>query len=129
MSGHVAIRVVLSLIFMAAILWAIWMPVRAAAHSPEHFLLMESKDEMWLRGLKNQKGELCCNGKDGYDAVYDIEGNHYRVLLYGTYWIVPPDAVITQPNRIGVAQVWYTTLWENGAPKPTIRCFIPGAGI
>jgi len=102
----------------------------AFAHSPEHFAQMGEENEQWMRGLKNGKEQLCCDGRDGYDAIYDTHEGHYRVLLYGKYWVVPDNAVIKEPNKIGVAQVWYQTLWSvDKVPTPTIRCFIPGAGI
>lgn len=127
-NGHIVLRIVLSLIMTGLVLWAIWLP--AKAHSPEHFAVMGEANEQWLRGLKNDAGHTCCDGRDGYDAIYDTEDGHYRVLLYGSYWVVPDDKVLKVPNRLGVAQVWYTTLWTiDGKPSPQIRCFIPGSGI
>ncbi len=122
------VRLLLSVMFTAVILVAIWLPVRA--HSPDHFAQMGEEKEKWLRGLKNETGALCCSGKDGFDAEYDTQGNSYRVLLYGSYWVVPDEAVVKEPNRMGVAQVWYTTFWSaDGVPKPQIRCFIPAGGV
>ncbi len=128
MDVTIGMRLLLTVIFMSAILLAIWLP--AQAHSPEHFAQMGADNEQWMRGLKNEKGGLCCSGNDGFDAVYDTQGNSYRVLLYGSYWIVPDEAVIKEPNKMGVAQVWYSTQWSTaGVPTPQIRCFIPAGGV
>ena len=103
---------------------------QAFAHSPEHFAQMGEENEQWMRGLKNDSGATCCDGRDGFDAIYDTKDGQYRVLLYSKYWVVPDDKVLKVPNKIGVAQVWYQTLWSvDKVPTPTIRCFIPGAGI
>ncbi len=124
------VRLLLTVVFTAAILTAIWLPARA--HSPEHFAQMGEEKEKWLRGLQNDNGISCCDGRDGYDAIYDTKDGSYRVLLYGSYWVVPDAKVLKVPNKIGVAQVWYSTLWSSDAvpvPTPQIRCFIPGSGI
>lgn len=120
------LRVFLSVFFTAAVLATIWLPARA--HSPNQFLLMGEPNEEWLRGLKNNSGVLCCDGKDGVDVQYDTKDGAYRVWLYNAFWVVPNDKVITEPNRLGMAQVWYSTSWgSDGVPKPFIRCFIPGS--
>lgn len=91
---------------------------------------MGEENEKWLKGLKNDNGKACCDGRDGYDAIYDIKDGHYRVLLFSKYWVVPDDKVIREPNKLGVPMVWYSTLYnEPNVPTPQIRCFIPGAGI
>ena len=41
-------------------------------------------------------------------------------------WIeVPPDALVTVPNKFGLAVVWPYKDYEG---RTQIRCFIPGAG-
>lgn len=101
----------------------------AIAHSPEHFSQMGESNEKWIRGLKNSKGVLCCDGKDGFDAQYDTKDGQYRVYLYNQWWVVPDEALIDEPNKLGVAQVWYSTYWNKpNVPTVMIRCFIPGAG-
>ena len=115
-------------VLSVAIFLAVWLP--AQAHSPEHFAQMGTENEEWMRGLKNDDGDVCCNGKDGYDAIYDTHEGHYRVLLFSKYWVVPDKAIIKEPNKMGVAQVWYSTIWSaDKVPTPNIHCFIPGAGI
>lgn len=80
----------------------------------------------WIRGLKNSKGEGCCDTADGFPAEvqYDTASGHYRVRIDGVWLIVPDHAVITSPNKLGYAVVWYTHV--DGKPK--INCFIPGGG-
>lgn len=81
----------------------------------------------WIEGLTDKKGRGCCSSADGFPAEveWDIEGNHYKVLIEGKWHVVPDDALLTQPNRIGYAMVWYFT--DNGIV--TIRCFIPGTEV
>jgi hypothetical protein len=80
----------------------------------------------WVEGLKNQEGVGCCATADGFpaEAEWDMEGNHYRVRIDGEWQDVPPQAVISEPNRLGHATVWY---WYRDG-KPQIRCFLPGSG-
>lgn len=80
----------------------------------------------WIRGLKNSKGEGCCDTADGYPAEvqYDTAEGQYRVRIDGAWYIVPDHAVITKPNRLGYAVVWYIHI--DGVPQ--VKCFIPGGG-
>lgn len=80
----------------------------------------------WVKGLKDKLGNGCCDMADGFPAEveWDTEREHYRVRIEGVWYVVPPDAVLTEPNKLGFAMVWY---WrKNGVPQ--IRCFIAGAG-
>jgi hypothetical protein len=79
----------------------------------------------WFEGLKSGKGP-CCSDADG-SAVSDVDwessGGHYRVRLEGEWIVVPDDAVITTPNRVGRTMVW--PMYLDG--KPVVRCFMPGS--
>ena len=72
---------------------------------------------------------LCCDFADGRkveDVDWDIDGpgGTYRVRIDGKWVAVPPDAVVTEPNKYGAAVVWpYLVDGE-----PAVRCFMPGAG-
>lgn len=89
----------------------------------------------WFDGLASGKG-LCCSFADGV-AIEDVDWGTDQVTLAGqsivTYWVmldgqkivVPPEAVVTVPNRYGRAVAWPFTD-EYG--KMQIRCFMPGAG-
>ena len=48
----------------------------------------------------------------------------YRVRLDGQWIEVPPDALVTVPNKFGLAVVW---LYKDYEGRTQIRCFIPGA--
>ena len=54
----------------------------------------------------------------------DLDGK-YRVWLDGQWIEVPPDALVTVPNKFGLAVVWPYKDYEG---RTQIRCFIPGAG-
>jgi len=81
----------------------------------------------WFDHLGSRNG-LCCAFADGVsvqDVDWDTQGGHYRVRIQGEWFVVPDDAVVTEPNRFGPAVVWpYND--HNGNTK--IRCFIPCAG-
>jgi len=81
----------------------------------------------WFDRLASGKG-LCCSFADGFsvqDVDWDTQDGHYRVRVYGQWLVVPDDAVVTEPNRFGLAVVWpYNDRYGN----TQIRCFMPGAG-
>lgn len=89
----------------------------------------------WFDQLKSGKG-LCCSFADGLtvkDVDWDTapvataDGNElrYRVRIDGHWIIVPPNAVVTEPNKFGRAVVWP---YVDAAGVTQIRCFMPGAG-
>lgn len=83
----------------------------------------------WIEGLKDKKGQGCCETADGHPAEYewDIADNRYRVLIEGEWYVVPVEAVIDGPNKLGYATVWYWSSWElDGKKIHHIRCFLPG---
>lgn len=79
----------------------------------------------WFGGLQSKQGGLCCSFADGFsidDPDWETKGDQYRVRIKGEWIDVPPEAVVTSPNRIGRAIVW--PLESRG--KTYIRCFMPG---
>jgi hypothetical protein len=75
----------------------------------------------WLRSLKNNRGMSCCDWADGMrleDPDWEWNGSGYRVRINGDWVVVPDDAVLPGPNKLGIAIVWRF----NGH----ITCFIPG---
>jgi len=79
----------------------------------------------WFDSLKSGKGP-CCSDADGYavsDPDWESKNGSYRVRIDGEWHDVPPDAVITEPNRAGRTMVWPI----RGYGGLTIRCFMPGA--
>jgi hypothetical protein len=96
----------------------------------------DSKLKSWFDHLASGKG-LCCSVADGVtveDVDWDTgsdhksiaEGGHYRVRLDGQWLDVPDAAVITEPNKAGVAIVWP---FKDANGITQIRCFIPGVWI
>jgi hypothetical protein len=87
----------------------------------------------WIEQLKNNRGESCCSNADGYDVQYDTKDGHYRVYLHDEWHVVPDYAVLTTPNRLGAARVWYMSTWtvpdKDGKQKASVRiyCFLPSA--
>jgi hypothetical protein len=104
--------------------------------------------KLWFDQLASGKG-LCCSFADGvriddvdWDAPCERVGGsrpspgdsrrepteqvcRYRVRLDGQWIDVPPDAVVTEPNRFGPAVVWP---YQDADGVTQIRCFLPGAG-
>jgi len=82
----------------------------------------------WVKGLKNKNGVPCCDTADGFDAVWDVRDDHYRVRIPGTspetgdWHAVPDDKVLDVPNRLGIARVWY----GKAGSQVNIYCFLPG---
>lgn len=80
----------------------------------------------WFNGLKSQKGP-CCSDADGSaisDADWESGNGHYRVRIDGEWVNVPDEAVITEPNRVGLTMVWPI---RDGVGGLYIRCFMPGS--
>jgi len=81
----------------------------------------------WFDRLASGKG-VCCSFADGFsvqDVDWDTQDGHYRVRIYGQWFVVPDDAVVAEPNRFGPTVVWpYNDRYGN----TQIRCFMPGAG-
>lgn len=81
----------------------------------------------WYQGLRSGRGP-CCGGPS-IDATtlggpdWEAKDGRYRVRLEGEWYEVPPEAVLTEPNKDGRTLVW--PMHNDG--KVTIRCFMPGA--
>lgn len=75
----------------------------------------------WFGGLKNKAGSQCCADADGYDAQWDTKDGKFRVFGVAGWIVVADDAVIHEPNKVGVAKVW----WVDKSQK-VIRCFLEG---
>lgn len=87
--------------------------------------LLSPEQQEWTRGLKSKAGAYCCDNADGIDPIWAIEGDHYVVTFQGKPLKVEPDALLTQPNRLGVARAWIG--YRDGGPF--VRCFLPGPTI
>jgi hypothetical protein len=81
----------------------------------------------WFDSLSSARGN-CCSFADGRridDADVTMRADGYYVQVDGQWILVPPDAVLTVPNKAGVPIVWP---YKDASGKIQIRCFIPGAG-
>lgn len=105
----------------------------ALAHDDGRFANSELKP--WFNQLASGKG-LCCSFADGVkveDPDYGTErvaaGDEtvirYWVRIDGEHVPVPPEALITEPNKFGPAVVWP---YKDADGNTQIRCFMPGAG-
>jgi hypothetical protein len=82
----------------------------------------------WVVGLHNGNGVGCCATADGWKpelVEWDTTKKGYRVMIEGHWVDVPDNAVITGPNKLGHAEVWYYHI--DGLPA--VRCFLPGEGM
>lgn len=88
----------------------------------------QNPNHEWVHGLHSPSGSWCCDITDGH-AISNVDlqtkDNHYQVRIENQWIVVPDSAVITEPNRIGVAIVWYIHI----EGKPVVSCLLPGAGI
>ncbi len=83
----------------------------------------------WFDGLKNQNHAPCCSDADGRalsDVEWESKNGQYRVLIDGEWYIVPEEAVITEPNRAGRTMVW--PYYADGKVHHIV-CFMPGPMI
>ncbi len=77
----------------------------------------------WFNSLRNQVNVQCCMDFDGRsleEADWRIAGDKYQVSVEGKWIDVPPEALVTVPNRLGRAHLWLK--YDGG-----VRCFIPGS--
>src|SRR5215468_5363886 len=54
----------------------------------------------WFDHLGSKNG-LCCAFADGVsvqDVDWDTQEGHYRVRIYGKWFVVPDEAVVTEPT-------------------------------
>jgi hypothetical protein len=110
---------------VAVVCITVFVPAHSYARDDDRFANSPLKE--WFDRLVSKNG-LCCAFADGtsvQDVDWDTQEGHYRVRIHGEWFVVPDDAVVTEPNRFGPAIVWpYNDRYGN----TQIRCFIPGAG-
>jgi hypothetical protein len=116
-------RLVVGIFFCAALSLAVF-PAFARDLDGKH---ADSPLKQWFDNLASRRGP-CCSVADGQsvqDVDWDTKDGKYRVRLDGQWIEVPPDALVTVPNKFGLAVVWP---YEDYESRTQIRCFIPGAG-
>ena len=82
----------------------------------------------WVRSLHSGNSVPCCDNADGIDPEWDTlgtSGTRYRVRYQGQWLDVDASALLTLPNKIGVARAWMG--YRDG--NPFVRCFLPGPSI
>jgi hypothetical protein len=114
----------LSLAF-ALVLSALAAPSMHARDLDGRYAAQNPELHQWFEGLRSGKGP-CCSDADG-SAVSDVDwetnNGHYRVRIDDQWIVVPDEAVITEPNRIGRTMVWPI----RGYLGVSVRCFMPGS--
>ena len=119
-------RCKISLRLASAVLLVMLAAPASQARDPDgHYAAQNPELHKWFESLRSGKGP-CCSDADG-SAVSDVDwetaGGHYRVRIDDQWIVVPDEAVITEPNRIGRTMVWPI----RGYLGVSIRCFMPGS--
>jgi hypothetical protein len=126
-TAGIAIAAVIAVVACMAIWGGSNVLAPTPAHAGDNGRFSNSPLKAWFDKLASGKG-LCCSFADGVsiaDVDWGIHGDHYWVIINGVRYAVPPEAVVTEPNKFGPAVVWpYGDF--NGETK--IRCFMPGSG-
>lgn len=129
--------------FMRWFLWFLFVllaiqPLRVDARDNGQYAQVDPELRRWFNGLQDNKGYGCCSTADGvllktdaYDPEWTCGADKCRVKIMGQWYDVPDQALLTVPNRMGPAIVWwvYDTLDdENGTSTGAvkIRCFLRG---
>ncbi len=102
------------------------LPAVAFAHDDGRFA--GSPLKTWFDGLATKAGGACCALTDGIvDVTWSTTSDgHYRVRVWGQWIVVPDEAVVQGPNRLGRAVVWpYIDDTPHGI-LIQIKCFLPG---
>lgn len=115
-------------------------PVASQARDNGQYANVAPDIREWVQSLKDGEGVGCCATADGIpleEPHWEMSADGYRVKLEGAWYKVPERAVITEPNRLGHAVVWFYWQTESvagttgaggtGARTPYIRCFVPGS--
>lgn len=90
---------------------------------------VDPETKAWVKGLKSPftGDSACCDIADGNppEAVWKVI-EKYHVRIGGEWYEVPDAAVITEPNKLGRAIVWYYYGSGLKGSNIIIKCFIPG---
>ena len=91
------------LISLAVVMLWIAVLVPSSLHARDDGRFTNSPLKEWFDRLASRNG-LCCAFADGVsvqDVDWDSQEGHYRVRIYGEWFVVPDEAVVTEPNRFG----------------------------
>ena len=97
----------------------------ALARDNGQYAQVDPETRQWFNSLENKNRARCCDDSDGRvvkdaDVKRTVDG--YEVFVEGKWYPVPPHALLTVPNRMGVPIVWFYKM--DGIH---IVCFLPGA--
>ena len=118
-------------------------PVASEARDNGQYANVAPEIRAWVESLKDGEGVGCCATADGVpldEPDWQMNADGYRVKIEGKWYDVPKRAVITEPNKLGHAVVWYFWRYDyaptaDGSAgsgttgEPYIRCFIPGTSM
>ncbi len=120
---------------LLALGFVIWAAKSQARDLDAHYATQNPGLHAWFNGLASGRG-LCCSFADGV-SIKNVDWGTEAVAAGGKtevrYWVmiggvkidVPPQAVVTGPNKFGAAVVWP---YVDADGVTQIRCFLPGAG-
>jgi hypothetical protein len=113
-------------LIMRLILIALMLLISPLALARDDGRYADSPLKAWFDSLRSSKG-FCCSEADGHETEYDVREGQYWVPVGEGQWIpVPEDTILTEPNKLGRAIVWFMTATDGGTP--VIRCFLPASG-
>ena len=79
----------------------------------------------WFKNLHNPSGFPCCDYADGNRIeapnYRENDDGSYEVFAHDVWKHVVKEKIVTIPNRVGYAVLW----WNPNAEDP--YCFMPGA--
>ncbi|WP_315811848.1 MULTISPECIES: hypothetical protein [unclassified Bradyrhizobium] len=126
------VRAIISALLLAGSLGAYSLLLGDAAARDLDGRYANSPLKGWFESLRSGKGP-CCSDADGTalsDTDWDTKDGRYRVRIEGQWWVVPEEAVVTEPNRAGRTMVWPVYYRElNTGLRIDVRCFLPGSMI
>jgi hypothetical protein len=122
---------IIRLVALAGLLLTAWISIVPSFGRDVDGRYADSPLKPWFDSLRSGKGP-CCSDADGTalsDTDWDFKNGHYLVFIENKWWVVPDEAVIKEPNKVGRTMVWPTYYRANGVQldRVDIRCFMPGS--
>lgn len=79
----------------------------------------------WFKSLRAPTGIPCCDYADGVrleDPEWkENDDGSYSVFAKDAWHTIDKDHIVTAPNRVGYAILWWPEHWDHPS------CFLPGA--
>lgn len=86
----------------------------------------------WYTGLSNDRGQICCNGRDCHPVpnCSSPGDTTIGVVIDGHCWPVDPSVVLQMYAPDGQTHACYSRQSTSATIPPHIRCVIlPGSGV